>query len=116
MTNFIALGYIKHEMVIKNKNLAFFVDILLVIAGGFLLALGFNLFLFPSEILPSGFSGISTIISVLFQRYLNVNVSMAVVYIILNIILNFCYTIYSILFNFRGDYGDKYDRLVSPVE
>ena len=77
-------------MVIKNKNLAFFVDSLLVIAGGFLLALGFNLFLFPSEILPSGFSGISTIISVLFQRYLNVNVSMAVVYIILNIILYIC--------------------------
>ena len=77
-------------MVIKNKNLAFFVDSLLVIAGGFLMALGFNLFLFPSEILPSGFSGISTIISVLFQRYLNVNVSMAVVYIILNIILYIC--------------------------
>ena len=34
----------------------------------------------------------------------------------INIILNFCYTIYSILFDFRGDYGDKYDRVVSPVE
>ena len=90
MTNFHNLGYINHEMMIKNKSLSFFVDSLLVIAGGFLLALGFNLFLNPSEILPSGFSGIATIISVLFQRYLGVNVSMAVVYILLNVILYIC--------------------------
>ena len=89
MTNFDNLGYINNEMVIKNKKLSFFVDSLLVLVGGFLMALGFNLFLNPSEILPSGFSGIATLISVLFQRYLNVNISMAGVYIILNIFLYF---------------------------
>lgn len=74
-------------MVIKNRSLSFIVDSLLVIAGGFLMAFAFNIFLYPMDLLPSGFSGIATLISVIFQKYLNFNISMATVYIILNVFL-----------------------------
>ncbi len=74
-------------MVIKNKQLKFIVDCLLVLVGGFFMAFAFNTFLFPSEILPSGFSGIATIISVLFAKYGGIDIPVSVVYILLNIIL-----------------------------
>ena len=74
-------------MIIKNKNLKFIVDCLLVLVGGFLIAFAFNTFLFPSDILPSGFSGIAKIINVLFARYVGIDIPVSVVYILLNALL-----------------------------
>lgn len=59
---------------------------LLVLIGGFLLAINIVTFVRPAKLIPGGFTGISLLIQNVFQKYLSLNVPYSVINYILNAI------------------------------
>lgn len=59
---------------------------LLVLIGGFLLAINIVTFVRPANLIPGGFTGISLLIQNVFQKYLSLNVPYSVINYILNAI------------------------------
>lgn len=59
------------------------INIFFILLGSVVMAFAFNVFLFPNDISPSGFSGLSAIISILLSK-IGINISTSVIYLILN--------------------------------
>ena len=72
--------FTKHNM----KNVF---DALLVVCGTFLMGLAFNVFLNNYKISPSGFSGLSAIISNVLAEHLNIHISSSIFYLAINGVL-----------------------------
>ena len=54
----------------KNKALAMAIDITLILIGTFLMGLAYNVFLVPNMISPSGFAGLSSLVTYLSKQTL----------------------------------------------
>ena len=71
----------------KNDNLKRdIIDIIMIILGTVIMGFGFNMFLVPNNITPSGFSGLAAILSE-FLSEININVNPSIFYFGLNIAL-----------------------------
>lgn len=68
----------------KKKIFIGIFDALLVIVGTFLMGIAFNVFLNNNKISPSGFSGLSAILSNVLAENLNIHISASVFYLLLN--------------------------------
>lgn len=73
--------------VLNKRNLTAFIDSLLVVAGTFLMGFSFNVFLNNNKISPSGFSGLSALISNILAENLNIHISASIFYLGINGIL-----------------------------
>ena len=62
------------------------INVLFIILGTVIMAFAFNIFLFPNDISPSGFSGLSAIFSILLAK-VGIKISTSVIYLALNAIL-----------------------------
>ena len=82
---------------INLKNLL--IDILIILVGTFVMALGFKIFLTPHDIVPGGFMGVAKIIHDLLYRVNFDAIDISVWYIILNIFL-YLYALRKIGINF----------------
>lgn len=71
----------------KNKALAMAIDITLILIGTFLMGLAYNVFLVPNMISPSGFAGLSSLVTYLIETNFGFYLSPAILYIGINIIL-----------------------------
>ena len=94
------------------------VEILIILAGTFVLALGFRIFLTPHKIVPGGFMGVAQIIHDLLAS-INFNyLSVSTLYIILNLFLYlFAVRIMGIKFGIRAGVGIfSYSLFVSLIE
>lgn len=63
------------------------IDACLIIGGTFLMGFAFNVFLNNNKISPSGFSGLSAIISNVLMQNFNVNIPASVFYLVINAVL-----------------------------
>ncbi len=70
----------------SNKYLKFAFQIITIIAGCFVMGAAYNCFYTPNSITPSGFMGLSTIISTLLS-WANINISASIIYLIINVFL-----------------------------
>ena len=70
----------------KKLVLRYFVNVLTILLGTFLMGLAFSVFLSPNNISPTGFSGIASLISNFAARY-GVNINPSLLYLIMNAIL-----------------------------
>lgn len=73
--------------IFTKKNMGSAIDTLLVIAGTFLMGFSFNVFLDANHISPSGFSGLSAIISNVLEAQFNVHISASIFYLAINAVL-----------------------------
>ena len=74
-------------MIVKNKKFQFCIDIFLIVLGTFFMSLGFNIFLVPNKLTPSGFSGLASLISVWIAGLTGVVIPTSILYLAMNIIL-----------------------------
>ena len=102
------------EFNIKN----FVLEILIILVGTFVLALGFRIFLTPHKIVPGGFMGIAQIIHDLLVGINFTYLSVSTLYIILNLFLYlFAVKAMGIKFGIRAGVGiASYSLFVSLVE
>lgn len=70
----------------KKLVLRYFVNVLTILLGTFLMGLAFSVFLSPNNISPTGFSGIASLISNFAARY-GVNINPSILYLVMNAIL-----------------------------
>lgn len=75
------------KRLLTKNNLTNVFDGLMVVVGTFLMGLSFNVFLNANKISPSGFSGLSAIISNVLAQHLNIHISASVFYLSINAIL-----------------------------
>lgn len=61
-------------------------NILLVTVGAFLTSFGLNIFVETNNIIPSGFTGVATLITKVSLEYFNLEVSFSLVYLFLNLV------------------------------
>lgn len=73
--------------IFTKKNISNTIDALMVIVGTFLMGLSFNVFLNANRISPSGFSGLSAIISNVLAQHCNIHISASIFYLAINAIL-----------------------------
>ena len=57
---------------------------LMVIAGAFLTSVGLNIFVASKDLLPSGFTGVATLVVRIGKEFFNVNLSFSIIYLVLN--------------------------------
>lgn len=62
------------------------INILFIVLGTVVMAFAFNVFLFPNDISPSGFSGLSAILSILLAQ-IGINIPTSAIYLLLNAVL-----------------------------
>jgi len=62
------------------------INILFIVLGTVVMAFAFNVFLFPNDISPSGFSGLSAILSILLAK-IGINIPTSAIYLLLNAVL-----------------------------
>lgn len=98
------------------KTLA--VEILIILAGTFIMGLGFKIFLTPHKIVPGGFMGIAQIIHDLLAEINFTYLSVSALYIILNIVLYiFAVRIMGFKFGIRAGIGiASYSLFVTLIE
>lgn len=77
------------KKIFTKHNLKYVLDALLVIVGTFCMGFAFNVFLNSHKISPSGFAGLSAILSNVLAEYLNVHISASVFYLSVNAVLFF---------------------------
>lgn len=75
------------KVIFQKKNLRHIIDGIMVIAGTFLMGFAFNVFLNNNKISPSGFAGLSAIISNMLASNLNVHIPASVFYLAINAVL-----------------------------
>lgn len=62
----------------KNSILNDLKRLFLVIAGGLVLAIDFNVFVYSVSLFPGGFSGLAVLIQVVFQKYFSIDIPFSV--------------------------------------
>lgn len=75
------------KKVLNKRNISVAIDSLLVMVGTFLMGVSFNVFLNNNKISPSGFSGLSALMSNILAQNLNVHISASIFYLGINGIL-----------------------------
>lgn len=75
------------KKIFTKNSMQYVFNALLVIAGTFLMGFAFNVFLDAHHISPSGFSGLSSIISNVLGEHLGINISASIFYLGINAIL-----------------------------
>ena len=75
------------KKILTKNNIHHVFDAIMVIAGTFLMGFAFNVFLNNNKISPSGFSGLSAIISNVLLENLNINIPASIFYLGINAIL-----------------------------
>ncbi|MBE7075101.1 MAG: YitT family protein [Clostridiales bacterium] len=73
--------------VFTKRNLKYIFDAVLVVVGTFLMGIAFNVFLNANKISPSGFSGLSAIISNVLLSSFGINIPASIFYLGINTIL-----------------------------
>ena len=71
----------------KHKATKYATDFLFIAVGTFLMGIAYSIFLTPYDITPSGFSGLSNIISLLIMKLTGFYLYPAIIYLVLNAIL-----------------------------
>ena len=75
------------KKILTKKTIYSVFDAILVIAGTFLMGFAFNVFLNNNKISPSGFAGLSALISNILAENLNIHISASIFYLSINAIL-----------------------------
>lgn len=71
----------------KSKVWDYVLDYALVIVGTFLMGVSFNSIFAPNNITPSGFSGLSAIVSYFIGLWTGLNVPASIIYLLINVVL-----------------------------
>lgn len=75
------------KKIFTKNSMQYIFNALLVIVGTFLMGFAFNVFLDAHHISPSGFSGLSSIISNVLNEHVGINISASIFYLGINAIL-----------------------------
>ena len=73
----------QNRIVWKKRDLK---NVVLVFFGALSSSIGLNIFVASKDLLPSGFTGLATLIVKIFSEFLNININFSLLYLFLNIL------------------------------